>query len=44
MPKRCDEKMLRGVAGSMSPSQEGKSNYMAGIGNASDGDKPLGLL
>jgi hypothetical protein len=37
-------RLLQGVAGSMSPSQEGKSNDMAGIGNASDGDKPLGLL
>ena len=37
-------RLLQGVAGSMRPSQEGKSNDMAGIGNASDGDKPLGLL
>jgi hypothetical protein len=37
-------RLLQGVAGRMSPSQEGKSNDMAGIGNASDGDKPLGLL
>jgi hypothetical protein len=37
-------RLLQGVAGSMSHSQEGKSNDMAGIGNASDGDKPLGLL
>jgi hypothetical protein len=37
-------RLLQGVAGSMSPSDNGKSNDMAGIGNASDGDKPLSLL
>jgi len=37
-------RLLQGVAGSMSPADDGKSNDMAGIGNASDGDKPLSLL
>jgi ankyrin repeat protein len=37
-------RLLQGVAGSMSPGDDGRSNDMAGIGNASDGDKPLSLL